>query len=259
MNQRWGCLEGVAQVHPLAQVSPLAQVCGARPTGVACGPHAMAATSPWGPSSGLTSLGRGPRSSPRTPPRSSPRTPPTGALTWHGVGKLLPVAPHIPCPVAGVSAVAREGRARDHKGTRPPNLHQCPGRGGEQSRMEAGAPGTLSLPPDSLGVQQQGRTGRKEPAGQGHCQCLLGSHLCCQTALEDAHVTGRTRVPRPSTLKGVRGPGQPWPPTSSPCPSPEPRAWSWGALGFLLSLLHPGTPHLWEAKASVRPYRLCRS
>lgn len=34
---------------------------------------------------------------------------PTGALTWHRVGQLLPAAPHIPGPVASVSAMASEG------------------------------------------------------------------------------------------------------------------------------------------------------
>ena len=33
----------------------------------------------------------------------------TGVLTWHGVGKLLPAAPHVPGPVAGVLAVAGKG------------------------------------------------------------------------------------------------------------------------------------------------------
>jgi hypothetical protein len=43
------------------------------------------------------------------PPEKTPEPCRQLVLTWHRVCKMLPRAPHIPCPVTSVPAVAREG------------------------------------------------------------------------------------------------------------------------------------------------------
>lgn len=111
--------------------------------------------------------------------------------TWHGGGQLLPAALHVPCPVAGIAAVAGEGGAGDHEGACPPSLHQGPGRSrGTERAVRSGV--TPGSGPGGAAGESAGRGRRR-----GHRQGLLGGHLCPshRATLEDTPCLREEGVP----------------------------------------------------------------
>lgn len=111
--------------------------------------------------------------------------------TWHGGGQLLPAALHVPCPVAGIAAVAGEGGAGDHEGACPPSLHQGPGRSrGTERAVRSGV--TPGSGPGGAAGESAGRGRRR-----GHRQGLLGGQLCPshRATLEDTPCLREEGVP----------------------------------------------------------------